>query len=112
MNALLNKSPREAARAFTPKLTDYVEEPLYSRVWNDAALSRRDRSIVTVSALIALHATDELPAHLRRAVEHGVTKEELGALITHISFYAGFPAAISASAVAADVLGPQTEDAQ
>lgn len=110
MNALLNRSPREAARAFTPKLTEYVEEPLYSQVWNDSSLSRRDRSIVTVSALIALHATDELPAHLRRAVEHGVTTEELSALITHMSFYAGFPAAISASAVAAEVLGPQNGD--
>lgn len=112
MSTVLNKSPREAARAFTPMITEYVEDPLYSKVWNDGALSRRDRSLVTVSALIALHAADELPAHLRRAVEHGVTKEELGALITHMAFYAGFPAAISASAVANEVLGPQNGDVQ
>lgn len=102
-------SPREAARAFTPKLTGYVEEPLYAAVWSDVDLSRRDRSIATVAALIAGGHGDELPAHLRRAVEHGVSKRELSALITHMAFYAGFPAAISASAVAHATLGPLEE---
>lgn len=99
------KSPREAARAFTPQLTHFVEDPLFSKVWEDGALSKRDRSLVTVSALIALGAADELPAHLRRAIENGVTKVELSGLITHLAFYAGFPAAISASACAAETLG-------
>jgi 4-carboxymuconolactone decarboxylase len=102
-------SPREAARAFTPDLTSYVEEPLYSKVWPNAELSRRDRSIATVSALIAGGHADELPAHLRRAIEHGVTKRELSALITHMAFYAGFPAAITASAVASATLGKLEE---
>ncbi|AVT80210.1 carboxymuconolactone decarboxylase family protein [Rhodopseudomonas palustris] len=105
MSATEMKSPREAARAFTPQLTHFVEDPLFSKVWEDGALSKRDRSLVTVSALIALGATDELPAHLRRAIENGVTKVELSGLITHLAFYAGFPAAISASARAAETLG-------
>ena len=94
-------APREMARAFTPQLTKLVEDPLYSKVWADPTLSQRDRSIATVAALVALYRPDELPAHLQRARENGVTREELGALITHIAFYAGFPAAISASAIAA-----------
>jgi alkylhydroperoxidase/carboxymuconolactone decarboxylase family protein YurZ len=60
-------SPREMARAFTPQLAKLVENPLYSDVWADPALSPRDRSIATVAALIALFRPEELPAHLRRA---------------------------------------------
>ncbi len=105
-------SPREAARAFTPQLTAFVEEPLYSKVWNDPALSKRDRSLVTIAALITLHAEHELPAHLRRARGNGVTDAELSALITHPSFYVGFPAAITASAIAAATLPPKTGDDQ
>ncbi|MFT4053759.1 MAG: carboxymuconolactone decarboxylase family protein [Novosphingobium sp.] len=100
-------SPREAARAFTPRLTALVQEPLYSQVWNDPALSKRDRSLITVAALVTLQAEHELPAHLKRARENGVTDAELGALITHLSFYAGFPAAITASAIAAATLAHQ-----
>ena len=98
-------SPREAARAFTPKLTELVESPLYDKVWGDPDLAKRDRSLITVATLIAMGKAEELPAHLRRAVENGVTKTELSALITHLAFYAGFPAAITASAIANEVFG-------
>jgi len=98
-------SPREAARAFTPKLTALVEAPLYADVWADPALSRRDRSLITVAALIVGGHANELPAHLKRATENGVTPPELSALITHLAFYAGFPAAITASAIARATLG-------
>ncbi|HVW51918.1 MAG TPA: carboxymuconolactone decarboxylase family protein [Trinickia sp.] len=100
-------SPREAARAFTPKLSAFVDDTLYPRIWNDPTLSPRDRSLVTVAALIAGGHLDELPSHLRRAVTNGVTREELSATITHLAFYAGFPAAISASAAAQATLGAQ-----
>jgi 4-carboxymuconolactone decarboxylase len=98
-------SPRQAAKAFTPKITELVENPLYSEVWEDPDLSKRDRSLVTVAALVALRCTNELPAHLRRALDNGVTRTELSGLITHLAFYAGFPAAITASAVANAALG-------
>lgn len=98
------QSPREMARAFTPALTELVEDPLYSQVWADPALSPRDRSIATVAAVAALYRPEELPAQLRRAADNGVTQAELGAIITHIAFYAGFPAPISASAIAARTL--------
>jgi 4-carboxymuconolactone decarboxylase len=102
-------SPREMARAFTPKLAELVETPLFSEVWADTALSPRDRSIATVAALVALYRPEQLPAHLRRARDNGVTRDELAALITHIAFYAGFPAAISASAIAARTLSDPSE---
>src|ERR1700738_3473577 len=108
-------SPREMARAFTPKLSALVDDPLFSDVWADPTLSPRDRSIATVAALIALYRPEQLPVHLRRARENGVTRDELAALITHIAFYAGFPAAISASAIAARTLteaGTKTGDAK
>ena len=93
-------SPREAARPFTPKLSALSESPLYDKVWEDSDLSKRDRSLITVAALVCLGRMDELPAHLHRAIGNGVTETELAAAITHLAFYAGFPAAISASAVA------------
>lgn len=98
-------SPREAARAFTPKLTAFVEEPLYSKVWPDDDLSPKERSIATIAALIAGGHTEELPAHLRRAIQNGATKRELSGLITHLAFYTGFPSAITASAIANATLG-------
>jgi len=77
-----------------------VDSPLYSEVWEDADLSKRDRSLITVATLVALGHTDELPAHLNRAIANGVTRTELAAAITHLAFYAGFPAAITASVIA------------
>jgi 4-carboxymuconolactone decarboxylase len=98
-------NPREAARVFTPKLSALVDSPLYSQVWEDADLSKRDRSLITVAALLALGHSDELPAHLHRAISNGVTRTELAAAITHLAFYTGFPAAITASVIANETLG-------
>lgn len=99
-----NLSLREAARAFTPELTALIENPLYSEVWTDERLSPRDRSIATLAALIVMYRPDELRVHLRRAIENGLTREEISALITHVAFYGGFPAAVSASVIARDTL--------
>ncbi|MFI6762554.1 carboxymuconolactone decarboxylase family protein [Micromonospora sp. NPDC050417] len=97
-------SPFATAHAFTPRLMELVDDPLYSRVWADPALSPRDRSLVTVAVLTALYRPEELPEHLHRAITNGVTRDEIAALITHVAFYAGFPAAISASAIAGHTL--------
>ena len=67
------KSPRQLAAAFTPQLTELIEQPLYSDVWSDPALSPRDRSLATLGAVVALVRPDELPAQLRRARDNGVT---------------------------------------
>lgn len=100
MSSINFNSPREAARAFTPELSQFVDSTLYPQVWADPALSPRDRSLITVTALITGGHADELPAHLRRAVANGVTHREIAAAITHLAFYVGFPGAITASAIA------------
>jgi 4-carboxymuconolactone decarboxylase len=76
----------------------------HSDVWTDARLSPRDRSIATLAALTVLYRPEELPAHLRRARDNGLTNDEISALITHCAFYGGFPSAISTSMIAADTL--------
>ncbi|WP_326556446.1 carboxymuconolactone decarboxylase family protein [Micromonospora sp. NBC_01796] len=94
----------DLANSFTPGIAALVADPLYSNVWTDPALSPRDRSLATVAVLAALYRPDELPEHLHRAINNGVTRDEIAALLTHVAFYAGFPAAISASAIAARTL--------
>ena len=98
--------PRDRARAFTPALAALVDNPLFSQIWERTELSKRDRSLITVAALVVLHRPEELAAHLHRALENGVTKIELSEAITHLAFYGGFPSAISASAIADTTLGP------
>ena len=100
MSKLNFSSPREAARAFTPKLAQFVDSTLYPQNWSEPAQSLSDRSLITVAALIAAGRSEELPAHLRRAADNGVTHDELAAAITHLAFYVGFPGAITASAIA------------
>ncbi|MFP6727625.1 MAG: carboxymuconolactone decarboxylase family protein, partial [Alphaproteobacteria bacterium] len=64
---------------------------------------KRDRSLVTISVLTALYRTEELRGYLRRALDNGVTKEEIGGMITHLAFYAGWPTAVNAGRVAIEV---------
>ena len=94
---------RDRLRAIVPQLIDYSNKILYGEVWQDPALSKRDRSLVTVAALIGTARPQVLKAHLARALDNGVTKEELGALMTHLAFYVGWPSANAASAVALEV---------
>ena len=83
-----------------PRLTEITDTVLFDDVWKRPGLGPRDRSLITVAAVVAMYRPEELPAQLRRARDNGVTRDELAALITHVAFYAGFPAAISASAAA------------
>src|ERR1700733_5798616 len=99
------RRPRDRARAFTPALAALVDDPLFARVWERPGLSKRDRSLITVAALVVLHRPEELPAHLIRARENVVTKEELSEAIPQLAFYGGFPSALSAAAIAHETLG-------
>jgi 4-carboxymuconolactone decarboxylase len=86
-----------------PALGEYTDKVLFGEVWERPGLSKRDRSLVTVATLVALYRTNELPFHLRRALENGVTKEELIELITHLAFYSGWPTANTAVGIARQV---------
>ncbi|MGA2225152.1 MAG: carboxymuconolactone decarboxylase family protein [Syntrophobacteraceae bacterium] len=79
-----------------PKLAEITDDVLFGDVWERPGLSKRDRSLITVATLVALNRTEQLPFHLGRALENGVTKEEIVESITHLAFYSGWPTAMSA----------------
>ena len=86
-----------------PKLAELTDDVLYADVWERPQLSQRDRSLVTVTALIALNRPDQLRSHLVRAKANGLTQEQLVETITHMAFYSGWPSAVSAVAIAKEV---------
>jgi 4-carboxymuconolactone decarboxylase len=88
---------------FAPKLVQLTDQVLFGDVWERKELSKRDRSLITVAALIALNRPDQLRFHLGRAVENGVTQEELIEAITHLAFYSGWPTAITAVTIAKEL---------
>jgi len=88
---------------FAPKLVDLTDRVLFGEVWERPELSKRDRSVATVAALVAMNRPDQLRFHLGYAVENGVRKEELIELITHLAFYSGWPNAMSTIMVAKEV---------
>jgi 4-carboxymuconolactone decarboxylase len=88
---------------FSPKLVQLTDDVLFGDVWARPELSPRDRSLVTISALIAMNRPDQLRPHLVRARDNGVTQEEIVESITHLAFYAGWPSAITAVTAAKEV---------
>jgi len=88
---------RDRIKAFVPALVDYTNDVVYGDLWERPGLSKRDRSLVTLAALIATYRPEQLTSHLDRAIKNGVTKEEISEVITHLAFYAGWPAAMSAA---------------
>ncbi len=90
-------------RDVAPKLVQLTDDVLFGDVWERPGLSKRDRSLITVATLVALYRTNELPFHLKRALENGVTKDELIELITHLAFYSGWPTAFTALGIAKTV---------
>jgi 4-carboxymuconolactone decarboxylase len=88
---------------FAPKLVELTDKVLFGDVWARPGLSKRDRSLVTVSALVALNRPEQLRHHLQRARDNGVTKEELIETITHLAFYSGWPNAMTAITIAKEV---------
>lgn len=101
--------PKQPSRAqqlvgdFAPKLAELTDEVLFGDVWARPELSPRDRSLVTVAALIANGNTEQLSGHLLRARENGLSENELAEVIIHLAFYAGWPRAMSAVRVAREV---------
>jgi 4-carboxymuconolactone decarboxylase len=109
--ATADSQPTPAQRLigdFSPKLVDLTDRVLFGEVWARPQLSQRDRSLVTVSALIAMNRPDQLRSHLVRARDNGVTQEELVETITHLAFYSGWPNAMTAVSVAKEVFQRKT----
>jgi 4-carboxymuconolactone decarboxylase len=108
-NDKLLPTTRERIGDVAPKLVDLTEKVLFGDIWERQGLSKRDRSVITVSALVAMNRTDQLPFHLRRALENGVTKDELVELITHLAFFSGWPSEMSAIRLAKEAFEGNTE---
>jgi 4-carboxymuconolactone decarboxylase len=102
-----SSDPREKLRPVVPKLIDLTEKVLFGDVWERPELSKRDRSLITVAALIALYRPEQLRGHIGRALANGVTKDEISEIITHLAFYSGWPTAISAAGVAKAIFEEQ-----
>src|SRR3981189_111461 len=104
----MNKDkPRTAAQKaigdFAPELVGLPDEVLFGDIWERPQLSKRDRSLITCAALVAMGKTEQMTFHFPRAIENGVTEEELIELITHLAFYAGWPRAMSAATKAKEL---------
>jgi 4-carboxymuconolactone decarboxylase len=98
--------PAQAQRMFgdiAPKFAELTDKVLFGDVWERPGLSKRDRSLVTVSALIAMNRPDQLRSHLQRARDNGLSETELVEAITHLAFYSGWPNAVTAIAIAREV---------
>ncbi|HKV56405.1 MAG TPA: carboxymuconolactone decarboxylase family protein [Candidatus Binataceae bacterium] len=103
MAAASGSSPLDRIRPVVPKLAELTEKVLFGDVWERSGLSKRDRSLITCAALVALQRPDQLRGHLDRALTNGVTKDELSELITHLAFYSGWPTAVTAAGIAKEV---------
>ena len=94
---------RDHVRSTVPKLIDLTEKVVYGDVWERPGLNKRDRSLITVASLVAMNRTEQLRGHVARALNNGVTKDEIAEVITHMAFYSGWPTAMSVAGVANEV---------
>jgi len=95
---------RQLLGDFAPKMVSLTEDVLFGDIWERNELSPRDRSLITIAALVATVSTEQLRGHLARAQANGLTDTELKEVIIHLAFYAGWPRAMSAFAVAKQAL--------
>jgi 4-carboxymuconolactone decarboxylase len=101
-------SGRKVFDDFAPKLAELTDDILFEDVWNRPELNPRDRSLITVAVLTAGGNTEQLASHLGRAIDNGLTREELIEAITHVTLYAGWPKGMLAMGVAKKVLTDNT----
>ena len=104
MAAAPKSARRDRLKKNFPKLVQATEEFAYADIWERKGLSKRDRSLITVAALVAMNRSEQLRGHVSRAIDNGVTKDEIVEIITHMAFYSGWPTAMTAAGVAKEVL--------
>src|ERR1700704_976953 len=105
---MANEKPAGARKTIgdiAPKLAEITEDVLFGDIWERPQLSKRDRSLVTCEALVATSKTEQMSFHFPRAIENGVTQEELIEMLTHLAFYVGWPNAMSAITKAKELFG-------
>lgn len=105
----IQSSAKERYGDMAPTFVRYTEDVLFGDVWRREQLSLRDRSMITVAALVAGGMDEQLSYHLRLAMENGIAQEELVEAITHLAFYAGWPRAASALSAAKDIFEKEIE---
>ncbi|MER9934158.1 carboxymuconolactone decarboxylase family protein [Mesorhizobium sp. M0088] len=96
----LSKTPRHPLHHLSPKLLELTEGVLFGDIWERPTLSKRERSLITLAALVSTYRPIQLDGHIERAIDNGVSREQIIELMTHLAFYAGWPAAFSAVEVA------------
>ncbi len=94
-------------KAVAPEFAKLTQDVLFDDIWKRPGLTQREKSLITVTCLVALNRIEQVDIHLKRALENGLTKEELVAAITHIAFYAGWPPAVSGLAHLKKVIDQQ-----
>lgn len=90
-----------------PAFVEMTDRILYGEVWEREGLSKRDRSLLTVAALMTANRHQQLEVHLGLALKNGVTKDELGEALLHLAFYSSWPASVTASRMLLDVVNKQ-----
>ena len=94
---------RDAVRATVPKMIEVTETVIYGDIWERPGLSKRDRSLIVLATLISTYRPEQLRGHLARALDNGVTKDEIAEVITHLAFYSGWPGSMTAARIAKEV---------
>jgi 4-carboxymuconolactone decarboxylase len=95
---------REAVRAVVPRMIELSEEVIYGDIWERPNMSKRDRSLFVIASLIATYRPEQLKGHIGRGLDNGLTKDEIAETITHLAFYSGWPASMTAARVLREVL--------
>jgi len=103
----VRNATRLALGETAPKLAQLTDDVLFGDIWERPQLSKRDRSLITCAALVALNRTEQMATHFPRALENGVTREELIEMITHMAFYSGWPSAVTAATRAREIFASQ-----
>ncbi len=102
-----NQKAMDDLEALAPEFAKLTKDFLFGDIWERPGLSPRDKSLITVTCLVALNRIEQVEFHLKKAFENGLTKEELVAAITHIAFYAGWPTAASGFGLLKKVIDQQ-----
>ena len=101
----ITTAARQMFGDIAPKFAELSDEVLFGDVWERPGLSKRDRSLITCAVLVATGKAEQMNSHFPRALQNGVTQDELVEMITHVAFYAGWPSAVTAVLRAREVFG-------